>query len=174
MEHIIIPLRGLSSGVQTLEFRVGQDCIKGFGDNGVLDVDCAVKVDVEKRGERIGMLCDIEGYIVVSCDRCLEDIEYDVEVSERLTIEFVKDADEVENSDDSVLTLNEDVAEVNLDQCIYDFILLSLPLQKIHADGECNPSMVARIYGENDETEEVSGQSPFSGLKDLLNKKENN
>ena len=41
--------------------------------------------------------------------------------------------------------LNPAETEVNLTQYIYESIVLSLPYQRVHPEGECNPDMMARF-----------------------------
>ena len=50
---------------------------------------------------------------------------------------------------ESMLTLDED--EVDLTQYIYESIVLALPYQRVHPDGECNPDMLERFRIVSDE-----------------------
>ena len=75
----------------------------------------------------------------------------------------------MEEDDDNVLILPEDQTELDLGQTVYDFICLSVPIVKVHPEGQCNPEMMARLK-EMTTTETPEKNSPFSGLKDLLNK----
>ena len=60
-------------------------------------------------------------------------------------------------------------AEMDMSQIIYDYVCLSLPMQRIHDEGECDPEVMKR-YGAPEEAEvhEEEGESPFSALKDLF------
>ena len=55
---------------------------------------------------------------------------------------------------------------------MYDYICLSLPVQRVHEDGGCDPETVRFLSSEDDEDLLVKdSSSPFAGLKDLLDKK---
>ena len=67
------------------------------------------------------------------------------------------------------------VTEENLDlsQAIYDYICLSLPVQRVHEEGECDPEAMKYLSSENgEEPVQKDSSTPFAGLKDLLGKKE--
>ena len=46
-----------------------------------------------------------------------------------------------------------------MSQIVYDYICLSLPLQRVHEEGECNPEVMARLSGE-----ESPAANPFKGM----------
>ena len=63
-------------------------------------------------------------------------------------------------------------SDLDLSQTVYDYICLSLPVQRVHEDGGCDPETVRFLSSEDDEDLLVKdSSSPFAGLKDLLDKK---
>ena len=78
----------------------------------------------------------ITGHVVVECDRCLEDCRIPVDYDGRLLVRF---SDEEREYDGDVLWLSPVEDEVDLMQYIYESIVLSLPYQRVHPEGECNP-----------------------------------
>ena len=77
--------------------------------------------------------------------------------------------------DEDVLVIDRTESELNLNQFVYDYICLGLPLVKVHPEGKCNPEMLRYLTeSEGTETGEEGEMSrPFEGLKDLLESKNN-
>jgi uncharacterized metal-binding protein YceD (DUF177 family) len=61
--------------------------------------------------------------------------------------------------------------ELDLSQAIYDYVCLSLPMQRLHADGECNPDTVRFLGQERSDEEAGETNSPFAALKGLFDGK---
>lgn len=85
-----------------------------FENSEIKDADLDIAVDIDNDEFEIAVECGIQGTVTVICDRCLEDLVLPVSTS------FVED---------ETLDLNQD---------IYDFVCLSLPMRRVHPDGECN------------------------------------
>jgi uncharacterized metal-binding protein YceD (DUF177 family) len=83
-----------------------------------------------------------------------------------------EDAD-VGTGDDDVMMVDDTAAMLDLSQFVYDYVCLALPLQMVHPEGECNPMMTAYLSKETGCEASVESNMPFSGLKDLLDNKNN-
>ena len=70
----------------------------------------------------------IRGTVTVECDRCLEPLALPVD------LEFKEEELEA----DTWLDLRQDA---------YDYICTSLPIQRVHPDGECNPDALKYLAG---------------------------
>lgn len=90
----------------------------------------------------------ITGHVVVPCDRCLEDCRIPIDFEGRLLVKF---SDEPREYDGEVLWLLPGEDEVDLSQYIYESIVLSLPYQRVHPEGECDPEMLKRFRIVSDE-----------------------
>ena len=75
-----------------------------------------------------------------------------------------------EEESDDVMILDPSEAELDLSQFLYDYICLSLPLQRVHPKGKCNPVMLNKLKDLGlGESADKKTDSPFEKLKDLLN-----
>lgn len=119
MQPFIVNLIGLKSGTIDFDWTVGAEFFETFGNQEILDAHLEVDVRLHNHGLTIDAECDVYGSVTVACDRCLEDLEIPVEVS----------FDESYTPEGDVLDLSQDV---------YDYVLTSLPLQRVHPEGECN------------------------------------
>ena len=82
-----------------------------------------------------------EGVVVVSCDRCLDDMEQPIESTDCLKVKL---GDEYTEIDDIVVVPEED-GYINVAWFIYEFIALSIPMKHVHAPGKCNKDMVTKL-----------------------------
>jgi uncharacterized metal-binding protein YceD (DUF177 family) len=85
----------------------------------------------------------INGTVNLPCDRCLENIILPVTTEGELAVRFGKVDDST--PDDDLIVLDPSEGEIDLSQYIYDSINISLPLQRIHPDGQCNPEMMEKL-----------------------------
>ena len=81
LQPFIVPLSGLAPGRTQFQWHAEGQFFSGFENSEILDADLVVCAEVEKSGHTVGLDLDIEGSVVVACDRCLADLS--VPVSER-------------------------------------------------------------------------------------------
>jgi len=174
-QDIVVPIKGLPLGESIFRFEIGEAFFQAFENPQIKDADCSVKVRVARYQTLLEVVCEIGGFVVVECDRCLEDLTLKVDVEPHLTVGFgTVDVDESEAEDD-VLVIDHTESELNLNQFVYDYICLSLPLVKVHPEGKCNPEMLRYLSESEGRESGTEGESarPFEGLKDLLENKNN-
>ena len=120
MQPFIVKLNGLASGRTVFNWKADVKFFEQFGNTDILAADLDVTAKVVNHGVTVDVECSVEGKVTVPCDRCLDDLELDVETS----------FSEVYTPEDSSLDLSQD---------IYDYVCTALPLQRVHPEGECNP-----------------------------------
>ena len=171
----IIPLNGLSTGRSRFEWRADGEFFGRFEESEILDADLDVTVSVEKSGRYIGVDCEIDGTVTVACDRCLEDLVLPVHTSPMMSVKFgdAGEQSEAAEGEREIIMLPEADTDLDMSQVIYDYTALSLPMQRIHPDGECNPAAIRYLsLEEPEETEKPEAvNNPFAGLMDMLENK---
>lgn len=172
--EFIIGIKGLSQGKHTFGFHVGKSLFEDFGNSQILDADIDVKIEIDKEGRRMTLADYSEGYVVVECDRCLDELK--LPVSFKADVEVVFGQEGAGSSDDEFLVADPADGELDVTQFVYDYICLNLPIKRVHNDGECNSQMLARLQKASEPgTEDMSAaNSPFKDLDKLLNKENNN
>ena len=157
MNSIVIPLNGWAAGERLFRFQAGLEFFQAFDNTEILDAAVEVEVKaVKEAGHKVEAELHLSGTVTVPCDRCLEALVLPVEARPE---EVFKPESPAEDWD--------------LSQAVYDYVCLSLPLQKVHPEGECNPDTV-RFLGQGERANEEAGasaNSPFSALKGLFDKK---
>ncbi len=165
----LVPLNGLTAGKTEFRWTAGKEFFESFDNSDILDASVSVLVDVEKSGQYIGIDCQIDGYMTVECDRCLSELKLPVKAAARLSVKFGEEAGEAFEGDDEreIICVPSADSDLDLGQIVYDYSCLSLPMQKVHPDGECDPDVVSRLGVMSEENGGQEG-SPFSALKDMF------
>lgn len=142
MDTCKIAFSGLKNGLHDFRFEVDGSLFEQYENSELKDGRCTVDVQLN-RGDR-QLLCTVQiaGEVVVPCDRCLEDCTLPIDYEGQLVVKF---SDEEQEYDGEVLWLYPGDTEVDLTQYIYESIVLSLPYRRVHAEGLCDPEMMARF-----------------------------
>lgn len=137
-----IAWKGLKNGTYHFDFKVDNALFEAFGPTDIKGGDLAVGVTLERGEASLALQTALRGTVTVACDRCLEDCRLPVTFDGRLLVRF---SDEVHDYDGEVMWISPSEAEVSLAQYIYESIVLSLPYQRVHAEGECDADMLRRF-----------------------------
>lgn len=88
-----------------------------------------------------------EGEVGVQCDRCLDTLTLPVSVEDEVRI---KHGAAAEDDAPDMLYMDVKGQEFDFGWTLYEIIETSLPLNRVHPDGECNEQMLGYIVGEAD------------------------
>ena len=101
-----------------------------------------VHFTVKRSSLMFEMNFQIEGVVMVPCDRCLDDMEIPIDTRNRLVVKFGK---EYAEESDEVVVIPEEEGAINLAWFLYEFIALSIPMKHVHAPGKCNKTMSSKL-----------------------------
>ena len=169
MQPFIIPLIGLKAGRSAYKWHADGEFFGDFENTEILSADIDVEAKVEKSGRRIDVDCFIEGVVTVECDRCLSELEMPVNAVANLRVSFSEDSQEAAEEEREMILVQDTDSDLDLSQVVYDYVCLSLPVHRMHEEGECDPSVVKYLCREEDGKEGNSPeQTPFAALGNLL------
>lgn len=172
-DYIKLPLRSLEKKKHVFEFSLNADFFLRFQHPDINGGNANVTITVEKLSNYMNVVVDFSGELVVSCDRCLDDLAVPVEGENILSVRFAEAPEEQENEEED---LKEDVMyvdggdeELDLTHYVYESICLALPIQRVHGNDKngkslCNPNMLKYLLNA-EENKRIN--SPFGILKDL-------
>ena len=170
--EFIIPLNGLTAGENRFFWKAGKEFFEGYENTEVLDAQLDIEVSAEKSGRYIGVDCDIRGWLVVECDRCLEDLNMPIDVTVRLSVKFgeADSSEEIQEGEREVLFIPVDNTDLDMSQIVYDYVCTSLPIQRVHEEGGCNPEAMRYfgVAGKADASDDAEVDNPFAALKDMF------
>lgn len=129
-------------GVQKYEYDLGIDFFHNMENEDVRRGD--VHVDLTVRHEHDTYYLDfvMKGMLVIPCDRCLDDLEHEVDTTYSLKVKY---GEEYSDEADDLLIIPESDAYLNVAYMMYDTIVLTIPLKHVHPFGKCNRAMSAQL-----------------------------
>lgn len=139
-----IKLRSLSEGDHQYDWRLDDAYFTRLSEGTLLGGEVFVDLDLRRTGEVFSLHFFYEGSVTTTCDRCLEPVSLDVEDERELVVKFGHNP---EDSTDEILIVDQHDGVLDLEWLLYEDVLLALPLQHMHAEGECSPEMMA-VYAE--------------------------
>ncbi|KAA6344467.1 hypothetical protein EZS27_007913 [termite gut metagenome] len=84
-----------------------------------------------------------EGFVRVSCDRCLDEMEQPVESSgDKLIVKFGR---EYAEESDNLIIIPEKEGSINVAWFMYEFIATAIPMRHIHPPGKCNKAVISKL-----------------------------
>jgi uncharacterized protein len=172
IDEYLIPFHGLKEGIYDYEFDAGDDFFELFDNPDIKGGDLKVYLNLNRGARFLEFKFKITGHLQVTCDRCLENLNFQTDTENELIVRFGEEREEVS---DSVLIISREETRFNVAQYIYEFAALSLPIKRIHpdkADGSsgCNKEMIEKL--ENLKPSEEDKIDPrWDALKKLKSKK---
>ncbi|MDR2359410.1 MAG: DUF177 domain-containing protein [Prevotellaceae bacterium] len=147
-----VVISGLPAGVHTYPFELGDAFFAGFENSEVQHGQLQAEVSVEKQCDFLQLGVHITGSVTTPCDRCLDDLQLPVQFHATPVVKFT-DSETAESlpGDDDILWATAGDHELDIAPYLYDSIILSLPLRRIHPDGQCNREMTERLKQMNSE-----------------------
>lgn len=139
-----ISLRSLPEGKSEYDYHLDDKffVLIDSDSNDIKKGDLNVKLVIQKTANTFECNFIINGTVTVPCDRCLDDLKMEVGTKNRLIVKFGKEYSE---ESDEIVIIPEDDGEINIVWFLYEFIALSLPMKKVHPQGECNKTVSSKL-----------------------------
>ena len=119
-------------GRHEIDFQLENLFFQNFEDNELVkEGHLTVRVILDKGANLIEMTFHIKGSVKLTCDRSLEEFGQLLDFTEKIIYKYGSEEQEI---NEEVIMITRDTPVVNVAQLIYEFILLALPLKKIHPD----------------------------------------
>ncbi|RTY88135.1 YceD family protein [Flavobacterium sp. RSP15] len=176
-KEYLIPFIGLKLGKHHFEYQISNAFFEIFDYDEYLDSKIKVNVVLEKKSTLLELRFNHKGVVNVPCDLTSEDFDLPIEGEMKLIVRF----DEVYNNDnDELLILPHGEFEINIAQYIYEMIVLSVPLRRVHPgiqDGSLKTEALTKlnelaVKEEKEESKEEENIDPrWDKLKQLLTDK---
>ncbi len=173
-----IPFVGLKPGIHVFEYRVDDKFFTEYGEQDFQDVNADVKLTLEKNTGFMMLKFDVGGSVQSWCDRCGNPLTVQLWDEFNIVVKMVEEPQVMndQEEDPDVYYISHTESHLNVADWIYEFINLSLPMQKLcpeDAKGEstCNPEVLAKLK-EMEENDKNTTNPIWKGLekfKDLEN-----
>ena len=179
-----IDLRGMKEVNASYDLSVDNEFFAHIDGPEVQKGKVQVMLDVHRSVDTYEMNFTLDGTIVVSCDRCLDEMDLDIHTTGKLQVKL--GADYGEQGD--VVIIPEAEGVINVAWYIYEFVALAIPMKHVHAPGKCNKEMSGKLnkhllrsaddddfggeaitFGEETDEAEAPMDPRWEGLKKIIN-----
>ena len=117
-------------GLHEVVFPIEDAFFQQVEENEILEKgNLTARVEINKGANRIELNFNITGKVQLTCDRSLEVFDQHLEITEKMIYKFGSEEKEI---DESVTMITRDTPAIYVGQLLYEYILLALPIKKIH------------------------------------------
>lgn len=145
MKEFTIPFVGLKQGEHHFEYKIDNTFFTHFEYDEFNNVDVLAKALLIKKSNSLEFNFTINGLVNVNCDVTNEPYDQLIEGNHHLVVNF---GEEYNDEDDTLLVVPQGTYEVNIQQYIYELIILSLPAKRVHPgveDGTLNSEILDKL-----------------------------
>ena len=146
LEFCKIDLKGLKEETASLDLSLDDDFFSALDGSQLEHGALHVSASIRKMAGFFELLFHTQGTVVVSCDRCLDDMDQPIDTDNKLMVKL----GDTYSEDDDTVTIDENEGILDVSWFIYEFIMLAIPIKHVHAPGKCNRVMTQKL-------EELSG-----------------
>ena len=141
LEFLKIDLKSLKEEDTSLEFDLDDKYFEALDDAEVKKGSLHVSVSIRKATGFFELLFHTVGTIIISCDRCLDDMDLPVDTENRLVVKLGSE----DSEEDEVIVVPENEGILDTSWLIYEFVALVIPIRHVHAPGKCNAAMTEAL-----------------------------
>jgi len=172
-----IPFVGLKLGKHKFEYQISNAFFEIFDYNEFQNSDIKVNVVLDKKSNLLELSFKHEGTVNVPCDLTSEDFDLPIKGKLKLIVRF---GETFNNDNEELLILPFGEFEIDIAQYIYEMIILSVPLKRIHPgvkDGSLNTEALTKLKEltikeqKKEKKEEENIDPRWDKLKQLLTDK---
>jgi len=136
-----IVLKDLKSDSTKFEFELDDVYFKKIDSPEVQKGSVKAVVTVLKKASTFELQFQLDGTVLIPCDRCLDDMEQTIQYKDKLQVKFGSRFAE----ENEIVIVPESEGSINIAWFLYEFIVLNIPIKHVHAPGECNKTMVTKL-----------------------------
>ncbi len=169
---------GLKPGIHEFNYQVDD---KFFVEKGVTEfTNClaSIKLLLDKKSSFMLLKFEIGGKANVTCDRCGNALPMDIWDEFNMVVKLVENPDEMNDSeeDPDVFYISRNESHIYVANWIYEFVLLSFPIQKTCKAEEmggplCNKEILEKLRMMEVKEQEANSNQIWKGLEQFKVKK---
>jgi uncharacterized metal-binding protein YceD (DUF177 family) len=166
---------GLAPGKHDYEFRVTDKFFEDHEYSEIKQANLKVDLSLLKQSTMMSLDFKISGTVKVPCDLCTEEFDLPLDGEYQLIVKV--GGNDEQDEDDDIITVAANEHELDLKQYIYEYIVLSLPIKRVHppdakGNSTCDPEMIEKMKkyltdkpGEDDEDDTDPRWDGLKGIK---------
>jgi uncharacterized metal-binding protein YceD (DUF177 family) len=176
LKEFVIQFIGLKQGEHSFEYKIDNKFFNHFEYDEFNDANLDVRVVLNKITTHLELYFNVSGTVNINCDLINEPFDQIIENDFNLVVKF---GNEYNDDNEEILIIPHAEYEIDISQYIYELIVLSVPLKRVHPgviDGSLNSEILDKLeelspkgLEENTENEEIDPR--WNTLKKLLTDK---
>ncbi len=136
-----IKLKSLVDGKHHFEFNLDDKFFAQLEQEELSRGEVSVSIALELSNDIYRFSITYYGYVFGQCDRCLSEVQLDVNSKRELVVKL---GAEYSEEDENLLVIPQKEGVLELAWLMYEDILLALPVQRLHEDTtDCDPEVMA-------------------------------
>jgi uncharacterized metal-binding protein YceD (DUF177 family) len=169
LKEYLISYKSLEYGEYTYNYNIRDAFFEKFDNTDVKGANLKASILLNKKNTHIEIYFDIKGTIALICSRCLEPLDYKINIEQTIYIKF---GEEDISEDENLYILSDAQNEINLSEFINEFIVVAVPIRSVHPEdknGEptCPSNMLKYINNIKNEGSQVDPRwNELNKLKD--------
>lgn len=175
-EAFEIQFVGLKTGRHQYEYHIDENFFELFGYEEFNRVAIDVELILEKKASILELEFNIKGTVNVNCDVSNESYDQLIEGQYNVVVKF---GEEYNDDHDKVVILPRTEMRIEVQQYIYETIILAVPFKKVHpkvVDGSMKSKVLDKLdelTPGNEEQNDEEIDPRWDKLKELLNENKN-
>ncbi|GAB1308766.1 DUF177 domain-containing protein [Urechidicola sp. KH5] len=164
-----IPFVGLKLGKHEFEYQIDTKFFENYNYDEFYQAKIKVVLTFEKKANMLQLEFESKGVVNVACDVTNEPFDLNVDGKLNLVVKF---GEEFNDDDEEILILPHSEYQVNVGQYIYEMIVLSLPIKRVHPgveDGSLNSEVLEQLNSYKEQKEEIDPR--WAKLKEIRTNK---
>lgn len=145
LKEFTIPFVGLKVGKHLFEYEVNKAFFEHFEYEDFNDVNINVDLELEKKSTLLELHFEISGWVNVNCDLTNEPYNQQIENKFDLVVKF---GDQYNDENIDILIIPHGEYEINIQQYIYELIILAVPIKRLHPgieDGSLDSEILEKL-----------------------------
>lgn len=167
---------GLKPGTHVYEYQIEDKFFVPYGVQDFEQCHTKVKLSLDKNTGFMQLKFDVDGTAKVGCDRCGNALQMQLWDEFNLIVKMVDDPEVMneQEEDPDVYYISRGESHLHLSDWIYEFINLSIPLQKMCKESEiggpkCNKEVLEKLRRMEEEAQKDNHHTVWKGLDQFKN-----
>ena len=168
---------GLKPGIHEFEYQIGDKFFAPYGEQDFENCTANVKLSLEKNNGFMQLKFDVDGSVNAACDRCGNTLPMQLWDEFNIIVKMVEDPEPMneQEEDPDVYYISRGESHLYVGDWIYEFINLSIPLQKMCSKEDfggpkCNTEVLEKLRkmeeeAQKDNNKAWKGLDKFKGLE---------
>ena len=155
----------LSNSKHDYQFEIDKSFFEEFENSPIKVGNANVHVELDKSATLMEVTIEVKGKVVLTCDRSLEEFDEEIDISNKMIFKY---GDQWEELSDEIVVIPRDEQRLNVAHYIFEFVILSLPIKKIHPNYRDEEFDGVYYASDNDKNKSEANDPRWNKLKDLL------